>query len=336
MIFLKKYRLSLYCIFTWLIPAIIAFALYFSYGFIPNNDITTICKISNYIWSPYKTCKYSCQCDENICVPCDRGQCYDPNSLCYTNCSDVSILYEYLYEKESYDYKELFKQNVTLYNYEYVKIELDNNYQIGKTIICYISNDSKIYFYNQKQSYIIITIYFSVYILLIVANLNLSNTTIQPNQYPFPILQSCDPLCNIGNIIQQGPPPQCTQTVCIIDNVNINQVNSQGDTTLNQACGGTYGSGGTCYIDETTINEINAQGDININQNCGQCFSFDPNNPENTQPILCGGSSPTNGLWEQILNWIEDNKLTVIGVSIFIFLIVLAIIIFILYKKYKK
>lgn len=120
------------------------------------------------------------------------------------------------------------------------------------------------------------------------------------SQYPYGNVfnPSCDLLCTSsageGLPIQRGfnsssdpriaawVPKRCAQNICLIDNVNMNFVNSVGEgvnfRTVCGECGGKGGSGGACqcYISNIDINTINTQlknGGIDIEQNCGRCFT---------------------------------------------------------------
>ena len=130
------------------------------------------------------------------------------------------------------------------------------------------------------------------------------------NHYPFfnkQIPVECDPVCNIAKIQQtsQGKPLLCGKTVCIIDDVSFNIINSSGgNITFNQLCGncstnqGADSTGcGQCYIDGLSSNEINSviTNGVTIDQMCGQCFAAGTN-PEQATTIPCGGTGPNSSV----------------------------------------
>jgi hypothetical protein len=101
--------------------------------------------------------------------------------------------------------------------------------------------------------------------------------------------ENCDIICNTA-LIQSGTLyGKCTQPVCTIDNITINQINSTGgDTTINQNC-----AGGKCYISNASINEVNSTvGQTYINQNCSTCYITDSNDLLTAQPVDCGTLKP--------------------------------------------
>lgn len=123
--------------------------------------------------------------------------------------------------------------------------------------------------------------------------------TVQTNQYPFPETpQQCDPICESPGVIPNGGP-SCTQTVCIIDNVNIDMLSSschQG-ITINQVCGGTTGDGtGNCYISDVDVNLINSDcGGILLNQACNACFTYPEGEPWNVTKVPCCDPANNSG-----------------------------------------
>lgn len=97
----------------------------------------------------------------------------------------------------------------------------------------------------------------------------------------------CDPIC-MNASIQNGPT--CTSSVCVIDNVNVNIVNSNasGGISLDQKCS----PDSSCYMSNIDINVINSNvsGGTNIIQGCGGgCNKLWPGSSttENSWPIDC-------------------------------------------------
>lgn len=134
--------------------------------------------------------------------------------------------------------------------------------------------------------------------------LNLGNPVVQPNQYPYPgITSACDPICSYSKTIPAAGP-SCASTVCILDNISINEINStvNGGITINQACKNTGGSGrATCYISGLDINSINSQtGGVQIKNGCDACYAFcpdedwDQNAPASAVKVDCNNISNFN------------------------------------------
>ena len=132
---------------------------------------------------------------------------------------------------------------------------------------------------------------------------------------------ACDPICMLPNVVKQdvnGQPAVCNQSLCLIDNVAIDIVNSQtGPINFNMVCG-CNGSGGTCrciFSDVSIFQENSTVGQLNFSQNCGSCQIPDPLNPGNFIPVNCntgipsGGNIPTTpGLIERILEWFRNHS----------------------------
>ena len=132
---------------------------------------------------------------------------------------------------------------------------------------------------------------------------------------------ACDPMCMLPNVIPQfnnGVKAQCSQSLCVLDNITIDIINSQtGNINFNTLCGGTGCANGNCRCIFSNINVIqtgSSVGGINFSQNCGSCSTPDPNNPGNFLQIDCksglpSGVTPTSDTtWTKIINWMKDNK----------------------------
>ena len=171
--------------------------------------------------------------------------------------------------------------------------------------------------------------------------LKLSNPP-APNQYIFPfITRECDPLCSFAQTIPYGTqssngwvPLQCQQSICMLNDLTYNQINSSGDFNIDLYCGDCKGGTCQCVIDGLIVNDINSQGEINITQNCGSCFTVDNNNPaSDPTPIDCSNLSPLGkNLWIAFQQFMKNNKITIFMVSMFMGLI-LGGTFFYLYKK---
>lgn len=124
-------------------------------------------------------------------------------------------------------------------------------------------------------------------------------------QYPYRgfVTLDCSTECNgLRNI--HPPDWKCNQTVCIIDNVTVNEVDSNGNVNLNQVCGG--GKDSVCLLKDVNVNQINSSvgGGTNINQQCQLCYEWiggdsidDKSVYDETAP---GGFKPDKAKWKKI------------------------------------
>lgn len=149
---------------------------------------------------------------------------------------------------------------------------------------------------------------------------------------------ACDPMCMLPNVIPQftnGVKAQCSQSLCVLDNITIDIINSQtGNINFNTLCGGTGCSNGNCRCIFSNINVIqtgSSVGGINFSQNCGSCSTPDTNNPGNFLQIDCktglpqGDTPVVDTTWAKIKGWIQDNKwktvIIIVAIVVLIYLI---------------
>jgi hypothetical protein len=164
--------------------------------------------------------------------------------------------------------------------------------------------------------------------------LNLCGCFMKPdnNHYPFfnkQVPVSCDPVCVIASAQQSsgGQLARCEKTVCIIDDVSFNIVNSSGGKiTFDQICGSSSTGNdarGQCFIDGVSINTINSSlAGVTIGQMCGQCYAPGAT-AENPTTIPCGGSGPTS-----IKKWV-----VLIIIFTFIIFLIFSGVVFFLYHR---
>lgn len=99
---------------------------------------------------------------------------------------------------------------------------------------------------------------------------------------------SCDPLCKMSGAIPRtadGHPQQCEASICIIDDVVINIINSDvNDINFSQVCPGKKQS--TCMIGDMKIFDQGSHvGKIKLSQNCDKCFKKNPDPNLAAEPI---------------------------------------------------
>nr|QBK86531.1 MAG: hypothetical protein LCMAC102_03260 [Marseillevirus LCMAC102] len=224
-----------------------------------------------------------------------------------------------------------------LYQYcaQFTRENIDNNKTLQKLCGCHLSDG------NPPPN----------------AGLNLKNVSFQPNQYPYPGIDSwCDPICRFSGTIEEAyqsngmwNPRECKSTTCILDNITVNEVNSCGGFNIDMVCGGCKGKTAgcsSCYISDVTANIINSCGKINLKQHCGSCYIFDQDNPAAAKKVSCGTlspqpepPSPDEGWISRLKRWFDegDNKLYV-GISVLVIslLIIVTIIIIVIGRKRKE
>lgn len=176
--------------------------------------------------------------------------------------------------------------------------------------------------------------------------LHLHNPRQEHNQYAYPgVTTACDPLCAYAGTIQSSATP-CSQTVCIMDNIGVNMINSHCNQGINitQVCGASFKGGpttGDCYMSNVDIDLINSScGYERIAQYCNTCFTYDPENPAAATQVTCptapggggGGGVNGGGSSEGFFAWIKKNPLYVAG-FVLLFAIMLGIILFFSFRK---
>lgn len=174
--------------------------------------------------------------------------------------------------------------------------------------------------------------------------INLENKEVQPNQYNYPgVKVECDPLCRFSNTISYSKniggvwiPAQCDATTCILSNISLNQINSEGGFNIDQNCGGCGDGNCSCYITDVIINEINSKGKVNLNQNCGSCYvTKEGESGADAKRVECSTLGPYaggGGFW----GWVDKNKILIFVIGIILIIIIVVAISVIMIKKEKK
>lgn len=188
--------------------------------------------------------------------------------------------------------------------------------------------------------------------------LGLSNTTVQPNQYIYSpwVTQQCDPLCALTGTIKTGSGTcgqnnctsgMCSQTVCLMEDIDIQVINSNSNISLSEMCSSMVnGSGGDsiCVMDNVNVDEINSVGSINLQQNCKtcaigssttgwkivDCSSLGPQNGSGSS----GGQLAASGWESRIMLWIRENKGWAIAIAVLFIALIIVIILLIHDRKH--
>lgn len=156
----------------------------------------------------------------------------------------------------------------------------------------------------------------------------------------------CSPVCVWpgGICISESVPENvlpvcktCKQGNCIISDVNINQINSQGSVNFNQYCPASSNPAtSNCYIDNLVINEINSEGRIALGQNCNKCFTYSAKTGESSE-VNCKTFKPmSKGIWGKLVEWFENNVKKSFGVVIGLIVIVIIFMVVIEFSGHKK
>lgn len=162
------------------------------------------------------------------------------------------------------------------------------------------------------------------------------------NQYIYPGFGvPCDPICANGKSLQRNAEP-CEQTVCIMDNIVINEQNSVCDVNITQSCGDNYDNKdgkGICYMSDVDVNLINSEcKSINLTQNCGSCFKYTSGNTDPADAVKFDCSDPWGNGGAHInpgpspggpstkppkssSGWFDTNKKTIIVAAIVIIIL---------------
>lgn len=106
--------------------------------------------------------------------------------------------------------------------------------------------------------------------------LSLCGCFMPAKEYPYNgfVKTDCAVTCNSQGAIK----PQkwdCDQTVCVIDNVDINMVDSEGNVNLNQLCGRAGNS--VCLLKDINVNAVNSRvggGGVTVDQQCSRCYKW--------------------------------------------------------------
>lgn len=133
---------------------------------------------------------------------------------------------------------------------------------------------------------------------------------------------ACDPLCKLPGTVpkytcegegnsQTCTRANCSQNICVIDDVTIDIINSNvGDISFNLACGGCQDGNCLCiFSDVNILNQASNVGDIRFSTGCGgNCVTVDPTTGIPDKKVPCPGSSAppsSNSTW---WDWISKNK----------------------------
>lgn len=159
----------------------------------------------------------------------------------------------------------------------------------------------------------------------------------------YSINKECTPMCNRNTVIPLvdggGNIIECTQGVCLIDNITINLIDSQaanGVSFANFCNNCSPNSRCNCTISNTTIDAVNSKigGGVVINNGCNQtlCVEQTKNGPTSV-PCFQSGTDPTEGTNDQISTdyalvtkstfWIILLILIIFFVLIFVLLLVI-------------
>lgn len=156
---------------------------------------------------------------------------------------------------------------------------------------------------------------------------------------------SCDPLCKLNPAIPKATcDPNgnceswpCKQTICIIDDVTVDVMDSNvpGGVNFDITCSGCKGDGCLCVFSDISIfTESSNVGKIDFNTRCGgKCALADPNKPGAYKYINCNTGQPTGGgggggkvQKKKIIEWMREHKKNIIiGLVVVVLLLIIII-----------
>ena len=167
----------------------------------------------------------------------------------------------------------------------------------------------------------------------------------------FGVEKECDPVCALGSSVHlhdttTNNPAEfidCTQSVCIIDDVTINILANSvaGDVTFSQACGSCANNDGSscrCYINDTNVNAVNSLiGDVSFEQACGGtplCYKSAP--VAGAPPISVDCETGEEIETQVVGNSINTNRQTYLWIAAAILISLLILIIIFVTSKGKE
>ena len=125
----------------------------------------------------------------------------------------------------------------------------------------------------------------------------------------------------------------CTQTICIISDVDISIQNSSvsGGISVGNLCGSSCEEGGCiCYMDNISVTVLNStvQGGITIGQECGTCYEVSNGNYDVVKEIQCDTGDLYGTQYSRLSSfnrWVTDNRYWLLPLFATLFAVSLAI-----------
>lgn len=168
-------------------------------------------------------------------------------------------------------------------------------------------------------------------------------------EYPFlsaDLTVTCDPLCNLNTtnvkpaVHSSGDTweaqPQCTQSVCIVDDVTVTAAGGQANLNINMLCPNTSSTKATamCYIDGIILSStVHAE----LNQRCGTCFTGAAVQYPCGDPGAINGNTPDGGevsSWESFKTWVNDHVWAAVVLGILF--VAMAILLIVVMARARK
>lgn len=149
---------------------------------------------------------------------------------------------------------------------------------------------------------------------------------------------ACDSICHLTGVVQRPDPTHagsvesCSSNVCVIDDVNINLVDTSTYTAFQQICGAcTETNPCTCFISGVNVNDTMNKSGIGpiYNQVCGpenaQCFNTSTGTAE---PTTCPPAT-------QFVTPTTNVTFPIVGIMVVVFIIIIFIVIFLVVRHSK-
>jgi len=164
-------------------------------------------------------------------------------------------------------------------------------------------------------------------------------------QYILPGILSvaCNPICSLPNSVKRGiesgseyKKDTCTETLCVINDVNIDNLGKIDKIKFNELCNKCKGSTGcVCVIGDINIESNKSKiKDIDFHQNCkGGCINYNEKQPGLSTKTTCGTGSILDKIDIDIKTIFDNNKILILSIIITIIILILFVILF---NKKKK
>jgi len=167
---------------------------------------------------------------------------------------------------------------------------------------------------------------------------------------------ACDTLCAYPGTIPKGNGSgaalQCGGTTCVINNVSIDLLNSNGGSIdFSQVCGNCQSSGTSsgpcrCIFGDNSVSVLGSGSiaGVQVSDKCRECFSM-TQNPDGTfaltkvdcdsvPPPVPSGNGTSGNLFKDVGKWIADHIAISICIGVALILVIALIIILIVHAKH--
>ena len=164
---------------------------------------------------------------------------------------------------------------------------------------------------------------------------------------------ACDTLCAYPGAIPkgngQGGALQCGGTTCVINNVAVDLLNSNGGSIdFSQVCGNCSPGSGPCrcLFGDNSVSVIgnSSIAGVQVADKCGECFNM-VQNPDGTftlNKVDCGSIQPPSGgggggdIFNDAWTWIKGHAIISVIIAVIVLFFIIGLIFLIVYAEKKK